>query len=144
GVLLKTSTESTRKPIVVLDTNMLMLAASGVRVFEQIEEQLETKPRFVVLSPVLNELIKLSRTSAQSLRKQALLALELVRMFCEIVDYGNVETSSVDELIIRYAVENKAIVATNDRELRAKLRAIGIPEAYFREESRRVVVEGYF
>jgi rRNA-processing protein FCF1 len=123
---------------------MLMLAASGVRVFEQIEEQLETKPRFVVLSPVLNELIKLSRTSAQSLRKQALLALELVRMFCEIVDYGNVETSSVDELIIRYAVENKAIVATNDRELRAKLRAIGIPEAYFREESRRVVVEGYF
>ncbi|MEM4769246.1 MAG: 30S processome protein Utp24 [Desulfurococcaceae archaeon] len=142
--MLKTSTESTRKPIVVLDTNMLMLAASGVRVFEQIEEQLETKPRFVVLSPVLNELIKLSRTSAQSLRKQALLALELVRMFCEIVDYGNVETSSVDELIIRYAVENKAIVATNDRELRAKLRAIGIPEAYFREESRRVVVEGYF
>ncbi|MEM0199177.1 MAG: 30S processome protein Utp24 [Desulfurococcaceae archaeon] len=141
---MKTSTESTRKPIVVLDTNMLMLAASGVRVFEQIEEQLETKPRFVVLSPVLNELIKLSRTSAQSLRKQALLALELVRMFCEIVDYGNVETSSVDELIIRYAVENKAIVATNDRELRAKLRAIGIPEAYFREESRRVVVEGYF
>ncbi|MEM0217995.1 MAG: 30S processome protein Utp24, partial [Desulfurococcaceae archaeon] len=118
---MKTSTESTRKPIVVLDTNMLMLAASGVRVFEQIEEQLETKPRFVVLSPVLNELIKLSRTSAQSLRKQALLALELVRMFCEIVDYGNVETSSVDELIIRYAVENKAIVATNDRELRAKL-----------------------
>lgn len=142
--MLKTSTESTRKPIVVLDTNMLMLAANGVRVFEQIEEQLETKPRFVVLSPVLNELIKLSRTSAQSLRKQALLALELVRMFCEIVDYGNVETSSVDELIIRYAVENKAIVATNDRELRAKLRAIGIPEAYFREESRRVVVEGYF
>ncbi|MEM0326096.1 MAG: 30S processome protein Utp24 [Desulfurococcaceae archaeon] len=141
---MKTSTESTRKPIVVLDTNMLMLAASGVRVFEQIEEQLETKPRFVVLSPVLNELIKLSRTSAQSLRKQALLALELVRMFCEIVDYGNVETSSVDELIIRYAVENKAIVATNDRELRARLRAIGIPEAYFREESRRVVVEGYF
>ncbi|MEM4663713.1 MAG: 30S processome protein Utp24 [Desulfurococcaceae archaeon] len=141
---MKTSTESTRKPIVVLDTNMLMLAANGVRVFEQIEEQLETKPRFVVLSPVLNELIKLSRTSAQSLRKQALLALELVRMFCEIVDYGNVETSSVDELIIRYAVENKAIVATNDRELRAKLRAIGIPEAYFREESRRVVVEGYF
>lgn len=142
--MLKTSTESTRKPIVVLDTNMLMLAASGVRVFEQIEEQLETRPRFVVLSPVLNELIKLSRTSAQSLRKQALLALELVRMFCEIVDYGNVETSSVDELIIRYAVENKAIVATNDRELRARLRAIGIPEAYFREESRRVVVEGYF
>ncbi|MEM1695283.1 MAG: 30S processome protein Utp24 [Desulfurococcaceae archaeon] len=141
---MKTSTESTRKPIVVLDTNMLMLAASGVRVFEQIEEQLETKPRFVVLSPVLNELIKLSRTPSQSLRKQALLALELVRMFCEIVDYGNVETSSVDELIIRYAVENKAIVATNDRELRAKLRAIGIPEAYFREESRRVVVEGYF
>ncbi|MEM1618201.1 MAG: 30S processome protein Utp24 [Desulfurococcaceae archaeon] len=141
---MKTSTESTRKPIVVLDTNMLMLAASGVRVFEQIEEQLETRPRFVVLSPVLNELIKLSRTSAQSLRKQALLALELVRMFCEIVDYGNVETSSVDELIIRYAVENKAIVATNDRELRARLRAIGIPEAYFREESRRVVVEGYF
>lgn len=134
----------TRRPVVVLDTNMLMLAASGVRVFEHIEEQLESKPRFIVLKPVYEELTKLLQSSSQSTRRQAQLAIKLVHMFCEVVDYGDIKSSSVDDILIRYAIENNAIVASNDKELRAKLRSIGIPEAYFKEESGRVAVEGYF
>jgi len=45
---------------------------------------------------------------------------------------------------VRYALETGAIVATNDRILRRKLRELGVPEAYFREEGRRVKVEGYY
>lgn len=133
-----------RHPIVVLDTNMLILAASGVRVFEDIEEQLETKPRFIVLKAVYDELVRLSREAPPSVRKKAVLALELIQKFCEVVEYGGSEHHNVDDLILKFALENKAIVASSDRELRARARRLGIPEAYLREESMRVVVEGYF
>ncbi|MGC8982405.1 MAG: PIN domain-containing protein [Desulfurococcaceae archaeon] len=141
----KTSTSSSsRAPLVLLDANMLMLAANGIRVFEHIEEQLASKPRYLILRPVYNELVKIATTGPPQVRRKALFALKLVEVFCEVVDYGDESSTSVDDLIIKYALENRAIVATNDRELRSKLRKLGIPEAYFREESRRVVVEGYF
>lgn len=122
---------------------MLMLAASGVRVFEHIEEQLKAKPKFVVLKPVYEELVKLASSEQSLIKKRASFALELVRRFCELVDYPCSPNMPVDDVIIKYALEEKAIVATNDKELRAKLRKLGIPQAYLREEAMRVVVEGY-
>lgn len=140
GVLSKNSTS--RRPLVVLDTNMLMLAASGVRVFEQIEEELETKPDFVVLKPVYDELVKIATSYKSSTARRALLALRLAEQYCRIVEYALRPGESVDDAIVNFALQHNAIVATNDRELRRKLRLHGIPEAYFREEARRVKVEG--
>ncbi len=140
GVLSKNSTS--RRPLVVLDTNMLMLAASGVRVFEQIEEELETKPDFVVLKPVYDELVKIATSYKSSTARRALLALRLAEQYCRIVEYTLRPGESVDDAIVNFALQHNAIVATNDRELRRKLRLHGIPEAYFREEARRVRVEG--
>jgi len=140
GVLSKNSTS--RRPLVVLDTNMLMLAASGVRVFEQIEEELETKPDFVVLKPVYDELVKMATSYKSSTARKALLALRLAEQYCRIVEYTLRPGESVDDAIVNFALQHNAIVATNDRELRRKLRLHGIPEAYFREEARRVKVEG--
>lgn len=51
---------------------------------------------------------------------------------------------SVDDALLRYALENNAIVATSDRELRRKLREHGVPEIYLREESMRIDIEGAF
>lgn len=135
---------TSKRPIVLLDTNMLMLMASGVPVLEHIEEELETKPRFVVIKPVYEELVRIVNTSKGLVRKHAQLALEFVNRFCEVVDYDLREAESVDDAIVNYAIENKAIVATNDKALRKRLRELGIPEAYFREESRRIKVEGYY
>jgi rRNA-processing protein FCF1 len=140
GVLSKNSTS--RRPLVVLDTNMLMLAASGVRVFEQIEEELETKPDFVVLKPVYDELVKIATSCKSSTARRALLALRLAEQYCRIVEYTLRPGESVDDAIVNFALQHNAIVATNDRELRRKLRLHCIPEAYFREEARRVKVEG--
>lgn len=134
---------TSKRPLVVLDTNMLMLAASGIRVFEQIEEELESKPVFVVLKPVHDELVKLASNSKGVTAKMAHLALKLVEQFCVVVDYALKPGESVDDAIVNFALQNRAIVATNDKELRRKLRQIGIGEAYFREEARRVRVEGY-
>lgn len=123
---------------------MLMLMASGVPVFDHIEAELETRPEYIVISPVYEELLKISQTGSPTERRKALIALRLLADFCKVLPYELREKESVDEAIIRYAKESGAIVATNDRTLRAKLRKLGIPEAYLREESRRVVVEGYY
>jgi len=127
----------------VLDTNMLMLAASGVPVLEHIEEELETKPEFIVLKPVYDELVRIAMRSGGIAAKRALFALKLVEQFCKIIDYTSKPGENVDDAIVNFALQNNAIVATNDRELRKRLRLLGIPEAYFREEARRVKVEGY-
>jgi rRNA-processing protein FCF1 len=123
---------------------MLLLMADGVPVLDNIREQLETEPLFVVIKPVYDELIKLLIEGESNVRKKAKFALEIINMFCTVVDYPRQEGESVDDAIIRYAQESKAIVATSDRELRRKLRARGIPSAYLREESMRVIVEYYF
>lgn len=133
-----------KRPIVVLDTNMLMLMASGIPVLEQIEEELETKPRFIILKPVYEELVKLTSAEQVITRRRAILALNIVRNCCEVIVYELSQSERVDEAIIKFALENRAIVATNDRELRAKLRKLGIPEAYFREEAKRIKIEGYY
>lgn len=135
---------TSRSPIVVLDTNMVMLMASGVPVLDHIEEELEAKPRFVVIRPVYEELVKIANSTTGTTRKQALFALELINRFCDVIDYELRDNETVDNAIVRYALEKGAIVATNDRALRKKLREHGIPEAYFREEGRRVKVEGYY
>ncbi len=51
------------------------------------------------------------------------------------------EEESVDDVILRVASENKLPVATNDSELRKKLRERGIPVIYLREKSK-LEVEG--
>ncbi|MEM4717264.1 MAG: 30S processome protein Utp24 [Desulfurococcaceae archaeon] len=135
---------TSKRVIVLLDTNMLMLMASGIAVLENIKEELETEPSFIVLSPVYNELLKIYEKSVGKTKKQALFAMEISRKYCEIVDYPLKEGETTDDAIIRFALENNAIVATNDKALRSRLREIGIPEAYLREESHRIKVEGYY
>lgn len=133
-----------RKPIVVFDTNMLILMAEGIPVMEYIEEEIETKPRYIVIKPVYDELAKIAGEETGLTRRKAITALEIARRYCEIVEFDLKQGESVDDAIIRFAVENKAIVATNDRELRNRVRNMGLPEAYLREESMRIRVEGYY
>ncbi|MEM4481554.1 MAG: PIN domain-containing protein [Desulfurococcaceae archaeon] len=138
------STSRNSRTIVVLDTNMLILMASGVPLLDYIEESLETKPEYVVLKPVYDELLKISNKEGSLDAKRALFAIKIVEEYCKVLPYDIGGQESVDDAIIKFAVENKAIVATNDRALRTRLRELGVPEAYFREESRRIVIEGYY
>lgn len=130
-------------PKVALDTNMLLLIGEGVQVFSQIEEALEARPVYVVITPVIEELHKLASSGPPLLSKRARFALEIARNHCVIIDYPLVEGESVDDCLVRFAIEHNAIVATNDKELRRKLRERGLPEIYLREESMRLEFEGY-
>jgi len=130
-----------KKPCIVLDTNMLMTIARGINVFEQIEDIIETKPEYIVLTQVMEELEKLAKTGKPSISKPARLALEIVKRYCKIVEAEENDLPT-DDLILHYAKEHKCGVATNDKELRRKLREHGIPEIYLREEKMMVDVEG--
>jgi rRNA-processing protein FCF1 len=129
-----------RKPRIVLDTNMLLLIADGINIFEQIEEQLLAKPEYIVLKPIIKELEKLAIKGKPLLRRKARLALEIAGRYCKIIDVKEKPGEKVDDIILRYAKENNAAVATNDKELRKRLRRNGIPEIYLREESMRIEI----
>jgi len=131
-----------RRITVLLDTNMLLLMARGVRVLELIEEKMLTKPRYIVITPVYNELVKIASSGKPSLSRMARLALDIVSKYCELVEYPVKPGEKVDDAILRYALENNVVVATSDRELRRRLREHGLPEIYLREESWRIEVEG--
>lgn len=127
---------------VALDTNVLLMIADGVRVFDHIEEELETRPEYLVITPVLDELKKLATTGSIALSRKASLALRAVELYCKVVDYPLHPGEKVDDALVRFASETGAIVATNDKELRAKLRERGLSEIYLREESMRMRFEG--
>lgn len=132
-----------RRIKVVLDTNFIVLIGDKPDIINQIEEKLLVKPEFIVLNQVLEELISLTRSKAVGTARKAKFALELIKQFSTFVKYAD-EYKDADEAIINYALENKAIVATNDKELRRRLKMLGIPEIYLREESMRIDVEGVY
>lgn len=132
---------------ILLDTNMLLTIADGINIFEQIEDILETKPEYIVIKPVLTELQKLASTASPSVRRKARFALRIVEQFCKVIDmdnelFGRTDDNKVDDLIVEFALRHGIAVATNDKELRKRLREKGIPEIYLREESMRIDIEG--
>ncbi len=123
-----------KKYKVLLDTNMLMLIGKGIDVFDQISEILVTKPEFYIVKQVINELNKIKEKGGIKERKTVELVLRLIKEKCKIINIDVKEYASVDDLILELASEEGYIVATNDRELRKKLRKKGVPQIYLREE----------
>ena len=129
---------------VLLDTNILMLIGRGIDIFTQIEELLDTKPEYYVIEPVVKELEKIIAHGGVKERKAAKLALELVKKKCRIIEISLSPDKSVDDLLLEIALREGFIVATNDRELRRRLREAGIPEIYFREEKQLLEAQGVY
>ncbi|WP_440059017.1 PIN domain-containing protein [Thermogladius sp. 4427co] len=130
-----------RKVKLVFDTNFIVTLADYPYLLSQLEDLFaDSNYECVIPDIVISELEKI-RSS---------LGLAKARMLENIVRYLEGKCSiaylskgqSVDEAIVSYALENHGIVATNDRDLRRKLRGAGIPCIYFREESKRIEIEG--
>jgi len=133
-----------RKMGILLDTNILMLIGRGIDIFTQIEELLDTKPEYYVIEPVVKELEKIIAYGGVKERKAAKLALELVKKKCRVIEVSLSPDKSVDDLLLEIALRKGFIVATNDRELRRRLREAGIPEIYFREEKQLLEAQGVY
>jgi hypothetical protein len=121
---------------VFLDANFFFVSSQfNVDVFEELEKLLNRRFEPILLSSTQKELQGLAETSSPKQRKQAELALRLAekcRFF--VVEKGLKET--YDDVIVRVAAEWKSPVATNDRELRKRLRKVGVSVIFLRQKQR--------
>jgi len=121
---------------VILDSNFLFVPAKfQIDIFEELPKLLNRRVEPVLLSSIYQELQTMAEKGAPSRRKQASLALKLAEKCRRIYVERNGEESN-DDVILRIAVIWKSLVATNDRELRKKLRARDIPVIYLRSKNR--------
>jgi rRNA-processing protein FCF1 len=123
------------KVYAVLDSNALLQIYRGVGLFEQIEESLDVKPIYVCPEDIESRGGELSRA--------ARLALEVATGICSELKTGE---KSGDNSVIKAALElqeegSKVLVVTSDRELRKRLRTLGIKTVYYRESQHRFEVE---
>ncbi|MCG3225481.1 MAG: 30S processome protein Utp24 [Candidatus Heimdallarchaeota archaeon] len=110
--------------LVILDSSMLMLPLEKkINVSLELERLLPVSFEIVIPKIVVCELERIMRDSPPSTQRKAKLALELANKY-RILD-SNTEGLADDELE-KLAIENNSIVATNDSELRSKLREKGV------------------
>lgn len=127
---------------VILDSNFLLLPFQfGIDLFEAIKDLLDRNVEFIVLPQIVEEVKRIADGMGDDSRG-ARLALKLIEEKCIILDLDEVRGLNTDESILRAAIKLKAVVATNDRELRRKLRSRGIPTIFLREYSH-LDVDGY-
>ena len=126
---------------VVLDSNFLFIPLQfHLDIFGELENLLNRSFEPIILSSTKQELQGLAESSSPKKRKQALLALKLVEK-CRSVRVDKDLGETYDDVVIRVAAEWKSPVATNDRELRRRLRALGLPVIFLRQK-RRLMLEG--
>jgi rRNA-processing protein FCF1 len=126
---------------VALDSNFLLLPLNlRLDIFIEIERLLQGKVQFIVIKPVRNELGRLSQRGSE-LGRRASFALKLMERCLEI-DVKLNRSEKVDEALIRFAQDNKVIVATSDMVLKKRLRDINVPVIYVRDLSR-LEIEGF-
>lgn len=131
--------------VVVVDSSFLMQMAEGSIAPSMILEALEAPFRLVAPRQVVEELSRLAESHPrQKTRRMASRALWVAdRLGVEVYD---VEAMNADDAVESLARKLKGegarvVVATNDRELRRRLRSLGIPSLYYRESSGRLEAE---
>lgn len=128
-------------PKIILDANFLFLPLQfRIDIFEGIKKLLNQNFEPIILSTTRRELQKMAEQGSPKLRKQAATALKLTEK-CHIADVKKRPEETNDDVIVRIAALWKSPVATNDRELRRKLRNRDIPVIFLRAK-RRLELEG--
>jgi len=121
---------------IILDSNFLFIPSQfKIDIFEQLMNLLNQRFEPVLLSSTHQELQSMAKKGSPKRRKQASLALELAKE-CRLVNIEKEAEETNDDVILRIAAQWKSPVATNDRELRRKLRNQDIPVIFLRGKSR--------
>jgi len=120
-------------PKILFDTNFLMIPIRfGVDIFEEAERTLNNLPEYYVTRSVLREIELLKQGASPSFAKELSFA-EKIAERCSVLDVEAREKETVDESILRTAVEKRLIVGTTDAELRRRLREAGVKVLILRQ-----------
>jgi len=121
---------------IILDANFLFVPLQfKIDIFEGITRLLNKKFEPILLSTTRRELQTMADMGSPQLRKQAAVALKFAET-CKVIDVKKRAEETDDDVILRIASEWKSTVATNDRELRKKLRGRNIPVIFLRGKNR--------
>jgi len=116
---------------VLLDTNALMMQFQfSVDVEAELRRVLDFSYEIVVPSTVVDELSALAEESVGKDKQEARMALQLAKSFKVLPAEGEGDAS-----ILRLAEKLNAIVVTNDKILRARLRAKNVPNIHMRSKA---------
>ena len=129
--------DSEEEPVkVVLDANFFFVPVQfTLDIFEELANLLNQRFEPILLSSTQKELQGLAESNSPKRRKQAQLALRLAEK-CHVVTAEKGLSETYDDVIVRVAAEWKSPVATNDRELRNRLRTLGVPVIFLRHKNR--------
>jgi len=120
---------------VILDANFLFIPLQfHVDIFEELTKLLDQSFDPVLLLPTYQEIQRIAQKGSPKMRKLASLALKLAEK-CSIVHVEPLSGEGHDEVIVRVAKEWGCPVATNDRELRKKLRKENVPTIFLRQRA---------
>ncbi|KPV62592.1 MAG: Ribonuclease VapC9 [Candidatus Bathyarchaeota archaeon BA2] len=126
---------------VIFDSNFLFVPSQfRLDIFEELTNLLNQRFEPVLFSPTYMELLKIAEKGSPKMRKQASLALKLAEK-CRLIQVEKSLDETHDDVIVRVASEWRWPVATNDRELRKKLRNKSVPVIFLRQR-RRLELEG--
>lgn len=126
---------------IVLDTNFLMAPFNlEIDFISELNRIINQKYEIIIPRGVINELNGLSKNSNLKVRKAAKFGLKIAQRY-KIVDL-KIENGDMDELIVKFSKKEYCAVATNDQNLRRKLKSEGIPTIYVRQKSH-LEIDGY-
>lgn len=120
---------------IVLDTNFLLVPFQfKIDILKELDFLVDVSHRFVVSSRTVEELKAIGKAVGKDgmAARLALKMLEANRERIAIVE-SDVE---VDDWIVSYASENRAIVCTNDSNLRRRLKQAGVKVAAMKSRSK--------
>lgn len=121
---------------VIFDSNFFFIPLQvKVDIFSEMMNLLSQKYEPIILSTSLEELRKIAQKGAPKLRKQAAMALKLAEK-CRVFDVKKSRDETNDDVVMRIAVQWRSPVATNDRELRRRLREQNLPVIFLRGKNR--------
>jgi hypothetical protein len=124
---------------VILDANFFFVPSQfNIDIFEELAKVLNQRFEPIILSSTRKELQGLTKSSSPKEGKQAQLALMLAEK-CRSVSIEKASDETYDDVIVRVAAAWKAPVVTNDREMRKRLRKIGVPVIFLRQKHRLVL-----
>lgn len=129
--------------LILLDANFLLVPVIyRIDLISELYRLLSTPFKIVVLSGIIDELkIKYKSLKEGKKRKEILFAMNFAKQF-EIIDWPKKEYTDMDDAIIDFALMHDAIIATNDKQLRKKLKQQGIPTIFVRKR-KYLKLEGY-
>jgi len=122
---------------ILIDTNFLLIPAQfKVDIFAEIDRICNFQYEIVILDKTLKELEDIQEKQKGSNREAANLALQLVK--AKDINIMASDTDYVDKAILEL-VDDDYIVATQDRDLKAKLKEKGVKTITLRQKTHLIV-----